>query len=552
MSTSVSFPTIGGTTYSVPAAGEVSWANLSNYLIALAQAQGTTSQKVGSRIATSTPVTVASATDCLVITDLAVAGAVAVNLPAGVNGQLYAILDGKGDAATNNITITPNGAETIDSTTSYVLSKNRASVLLMFRGTNWYIVAEFTNIAGGAIARNLIAAATPGYVVINDGTTGLLSEEQFLNRTRGGTGITSTAVFPSSGDIITRTSTDTGANRLQNKSLDDDSVNFVDSGDTTKVLEVEVSGSTTGTTTTLATSSTANRTLTLPDGTTTLVGRTTSDTGASRLQNKDLDASNTKFVDPTDTTKTVNFNASGASTGTSATLTSVATGNRVYTLPDGTTTLVGTNVFQTITEKDIDGGAASNQRRITVPSGTFATISGLTRKAGTILYGTDTLGLYYDDGTNLVLLAGGPAPSAMSRVFVTTGGGSAATNTAIGTFTTVVENVGSDITYVSDSTLGDTFTVNTAGLYSISHTNNFNTANTLGISRNSSQLSTGIQSITAADALSITTTVSNDNAANCAVTIFLDASDVIRAHCAPAFNQGGTATSVKFIMQRLY
>lgn len=416
MSTNVSWPTIGGTTYPVPAAGEVSWANLSNYLIALAQAQGTTSQKVGSRIATSTPVTVASATDCLVISDLAAPGAVAVNLPAGVNGQMFALLDGKGDALTNNITITPNGAETINSGASYVLNKNNAGLIVVFKGTNWYILSEFTNISGGAILRSDISAGTPGYVVFNNGSTGLLDEEQFLSKTRGGTGITSTAVFPSSGDIITRTSTDTGANRLQSKDLDDDSVRFVDSGDTTKVIEVEASGSTTGTTTTIASVSTASRVVTLPNASTVLVGRDTSDTGASRLQNKDLDASNSKFVDSSDTTKTVKFDASGASTGTSATLTSVTTANRVYTLPDATTSIVGTNTVQVITEKDIDGGVASNARRLTLPSNTYANLLALTRKEGTILYGTDTDVVYYDDGVDLVPVGSGSGSGEINAV----------------------------------------------------------------------------------------------------------------------------------------
>lgn len=401
MSTSVNWPLIGGTSYSVPAAGEVNWANLSDFLVALGtKAQGTTAQKVAVREAVTSPITVASTTDCVVISNLTVAGAVAVNLPAGVAGQVFMIVDGKGDANTNNITITPNGAETINGAASLTITSNNGAVIIVFRGTNWTVASEFSGFSTGSIPRSKIAAGTPNEVVINDGS-GLLSSEAQLATSRGGTGVNSTATFPTSGVVVTRTSTDTGANRLTNKDLDDDSVKFVDSADTTKVVEFETSGSGTGTTTTLATSSTANRNIILPDANTTVVGRDTSDLGANRLQNKDFDASNTKFVDPSDTTKTVKFDASGSVAGADSTLTFANSGDRVYTFPDGTTTLVGTNVFQTLTEKDIDGGAASNQRRITLPSGPIATLNGLTRKAGTLLYATDTQLVYYDDGATL-------------------------------------------------------------------------------------------------------------------------------------------------------
>lgn len=462
MSTNISWPVIGGTTYSVPAAGEFSWASLSNYLIALAAAQGTTVQKIGARIAVASPVTVVSATDCLIITKLTVPAVVAVTLPAGVDGQIFIITDGTGDALTNNITITPNGVETIKGASTFVINKNFAGIMIIFKSSNWYIVSEFVNVSGAPFPRSSIAAATANYVVINDGS-GLLSEEQYLNRTRGGTGITSTATFPASGVILTRTSTDTGTDRLQSKDLDDDSVKFVDSADTTKAIEFEASGSSTGTTTTVASTSTSSRVLSLPDGTTTLVGRSTSDTGASRLQNKDLDAGSSKFVDPSDTTKTLKTSLSGASTGADLTLVSVCTADRSLTFPDETDTLisristdtgadrlknkelddqtvffvdnsdvtkrmsfqlagittgetrtlqcpdestiiVGTNATQVITNKDINGGAAANNNRITVPSGTIASLTALTRKKGTIVYGTDTNTLYADNGAALIAL----------------------------------------------------------------------------------------------------------------------------------------------------
>lgn len=58
--------------------------------------------------------------------------------------------------------------------------------------------------AAAAIARSKLASGTADYVVINSGA-GVMSEEQYLAKTRGGTGITSTATFPASGVVNTGT-----------------------------------------------------------------------------------------------------------------------------------------------------------------------------------------------------------------------------------------------------------------------------------------------------------------------------------------------------------
>ena len=61
---------------------------------------------------------------------------------------------------------------------------------------------------------------------------------------------------------------------------------------------------------------------------------------------------------------------------------------------------------QVITEKDIDGGVASNARRITLPKGTKSALTALTRKAGTISYATDETNIYIDDGSTLKPVGG--------------------------------------------------------------------------------------------------------------------------------------------------
>lgn len=89
------------------------------------------------RVATTTPVTVASGTDYQVITKLGTPGAVAVNLPASpATGLTYVIQDGTGDAAANNITITP-AAGTINGAATLVINANYGAKVLTYSGTEW-------------------------------------------------------------------------------------------------------------------------------------------------------------------------------------------------------------------------------------------------------------------------------------------------------------------------------------------------------------------------------------------------------------------------------
>jgi hypothetical protein len=95
------------------------------------------------RVATVTPVTIDAVTDEVIVTNLAVAGAVAVNLPAGRKGMILFIKDGKGDAGANNITVTPNGADlvhTIDGAATKVINANFGSLRLVHNGTEWNVL----------------------------------------------------------------------------------------------------------------------------------------------------------------------------------------------------------------------------------------------------------------------------------------------------------------------------------------------------------------------------------------------------------------------------
>ncbi len=144
--------TWNNTSYSVPASGETGWQALSDFLIDLGNNAAVANViKQANRVATSSPVTVSNTTDCVVVCKLSVAGAVTVNLPAGATGRWFAILDGTGDAATNNVTIDANASETINGATTYVISDNFGGVVIAWNGTQWNVVSRYI---GGAVLTN--------------------------------------------------------------------------------------------------------------------------------------------------------------------------------------------------------------------------------------------------------------------------------------------------------------------------------------------------------------------------------------------------------------
>lgn len=65
-----------------------------------------------------------------------------VTLPAATSGRVIKVKDIAGNAATDNITITP-ASGTIDGASTYVLNLNHAGVELTCDGTNWWVTAEY-------------------------------------------------------------------------------------------------------------------------------------------------------------------------------------------------------------------------------------------------------------------------------------------------------------------------------------------------------------------------------------------------------------------------
>lgn len=93
------------------------------------------------RVAVATPVTVSATTDEVISVQVPGPVAVAVNLPAGVTGQVFTVKDGLGLAApATPITITPTGADTIDGAATATINAPFGSLTLVFDGGQWILV----------------------------------------------------------------------------------------------------------------------------------------------------------------------------------------------------------------------------------------------------------------------------------------------------------------------------------------------------------------------------------------------------------------------------
>lgn len=165
--------------------------------------------------------------------------------------------------------------------------------------------------------------------------------------------------------------------------------------------------------------------------------------GSQTLTNKSLKDSLTSIVDTSDTSKKILFDAGGTAS-TTTTITGAQTANRVLTLPDATTTLVGTDVSQDITNKDIDGGTASDDNRITLPKASTATLDGLTDKEGTIAYDTTLGQAKINDGANWKSIGGGAGGTGVNYILdpnTATGGWAAGSGMSAPTTTTTTANI---------------------------------------------------------------------------------------------------------------
>jgi len=138
-----------------------------------------------------------------------------------------------------------------------------------------------------------------------------------------------------------------------------------------------------------------------------------------------------------------------------------------------------------------------------------------------------------------------------SMVRVGTSNGAGVVNTAIRRFSTVIETVGTDITYADSVNNGASFTINADGVYEVSYTDSFNATGVFGISKNSNQLTTSIVSITATHQMKAVTTAQANYLAHCSDPIICVAGDVIRPHLDAISTNGTLAASSRFTITRI-
>lgn len=92
------------------------------------------------RVVTAAGAATITTSDYVVVVNKTVGAATTVNLPGSPTaGDTYVIKDGKFDAATNNITVTP-AAGTIDGAATYVMATNGQSITVVYSGSEWLIV----------------------------------------------------------------------------------------------------------------------------------------------------------------------------------------------------------------------------------------------------------------------------------------------------------------------------------------------------------------------------------------------------------------------------
>lgn len=144
-----------------------------------------------------------------------------------------------------------------------------------------------------------------------------------------------------------------------------------------------------------------------------------------------------------------------------------------------------------------------------------------------------------------------PPTLQLSEVAVDSANGFGSTGVYARTYANIDVNVGSDITYASSSTNGDSWTINTPGVYSMSWSDEVTSGDTGIISLNTAGTTT-INSASIANKLCWQALPSNI-ATSCSVTLGLNVNDVVRV----TFSTGGNcsctnATSVgRFIITRV-
>jgi hypothetical protein len=117
-----------------------------------------------------------------------------------------------------------------------------------------------------------------------------------------------------------------------------------------------------------------------------------------------------------------------------------------------------------------------------------------------------------------------------SSVRVDTANGYGSTGTKIRRFSNVRDNIGTDVEYTDSAANGASFTVKSDGIYEISYTDQFNSLEYAGITKNASSLTTNVNNLSSNERLSMGTSPAAHVTGVASWSGYLVSGDVIRAH----------------------
>lgn len=131
--------------------------------------------------------------------------------------------------------------------------------------------------------------------------------------------------------------------------------------------------------------------------------------------------------------------------------------------------------------------------------------------------------------------------------------GAGSSGTRIRRFASIVRAYGKSITYNADATNGDSFIINQTGLYIIncSDARSPSASDVVGLSLNSSTLSTNYSSLTTAEQLGHGIMISADNPGWVVFVGMLEAGDTVRVHLGAAASDSGNVFATRFYMARI-
>lgn len=97
-------------------------------------------RNIAVRVVTAAGAVTVATSDYVVVVNKTSGAATTVNLPSSPStGDCYIVKDGKGDAVTNNLTLTPASGN-IDGASTFVMKVNYESITVVYNGTQWNII----------------------------------------------------------------------------------------------------------------------------------------------------------------------------------------------------------------------------------------------------------------------------------------------------------------------------------------------------------------------------------------------------------------------------